>query len=388
MVSYSQLISKLTRVTHSAAVIPEIDGLRFLAILPVVLLHLSTNYVRENAEVFTEANLTSDSFFNLINKGSVGVHVFFAISGFILALPFAQHYISGGQRPALKAYYLRRLTRLEPPFIISMIIFFMAWVVIGKYSVLQLLNSLWASLLYVHYFVFGKWSLINPISWSLETEVQFYLLAPLLFMVFLIPKWNARLIVVTGFCVVLAVVIYSYRSQLIELHLTKSIIIYFAFFAIGILLADLYTRHKPFFARRSFMWDLAGLIGLVILYRYHHTSVWYAALLQSAGIAFIFTAAFKGNLLNWFFTRSAITVTGGMCYSIYLVHYGLLYGLSLFTAKLHIGDSFFANYLLQAVITLPVILIISALFYYLFEKPFMYRNWYKDFPGGYLSRLK
>ena len=45
---------------------------------------------------------------------SFGVDMFFMISGFVLALPFATRYLAHGPRVSLRSYFLRRLTRLEP----------------------------------------------------------------------------------------------------------------------------------------------------------------------------------------------------------------------------------------------------------------------------------
>ena len=51
-----------------------------------------------------------------------GVELFFIISGFILGLPFAKQYLAGGKQVRLGAYFLRRLTRLEPPYILILCI--------------------------------------------------------------------------------------------------------------------------------------------------------------------------------------------------------------------------------------------------------------------------
>jgi len=120
--SERKLISKLTRVTSSGQFIPEVDGLRFFAIITVVFYHLNTHFLRltENQWVFTEM----DSFLQFfLVRGGLGVQVFFTISGFILALPFANHYLNKTSKISLKKYYLRRLTRLEPTYIITLTIF-------------------------------------------------------------------------------------------------------------------------------------------------------------------------------------------------------------------------------------------------------------------------
>ena len=66
-------------------------------------------------------------------EGGNGVAIFFMISGFILSLPFATLHFdkTTDKKPLnLKRYYLRRLVRLEPPYLIALIIFFIGnvWV--------------------------------------------------------------------------------------------------------------------------------------------------------------------------------------------------------------------------------------------------------------------
>ena len=56
----------------------------------------------------------------------------------------------------------------------------------------QLAPHFWASLFYVHNLVFADMSRVSPPTWSLEVEVQFYLLAPLLAIVFGISNTTAR----------------------------------------------------------------------------------------------------------------------------------------------------------------------------------------------------
>src|SRR5262245_10743057 len=60
-----------------------------------------------------------------IAQGRYGVQLFFIISGFILALPFAAERLAGARPVRLKAFYLRRLTRLEPPYFLVLTIFFL-----------------------------------------------------------------------------------------------------------------------------------------------------------------------------------------------------------------------------------------------------------------------
>jgi peptidoglycan/LPS O-acetylase OafA/YrhL len=84
---------RLSRITSGGKVIPEVEGLRFIAIVVVVLHHLIGN-------IFTRAHLP----FRPI--GRFGVMLFFSISGFILALRFAQQYLGGGSRVGIKRHIL------------------------------------------------------------------------------------------------------------------------------------------------------------------------------------------------------------------------------------------------------------------------------------------
>jgi hypothetical protein len=98
-ISFSAWLAKrLSRVTSSGELIPEIDGLRFLAIASVLLHHTMSIYLRESGRSAVEvqsqsvwAAASSQSWWvPLAYSGHFGVNLFFAISGFILALPFAK----------------------------------------------------------------------------------------------------------------------------------------------------------------------------------------------------------------------------------------------------------------------------------------------------------
>src|SRR5262249_35658102 len=127
--------------------------------------------------------------------GEHGVELFFAISGFILAVPFAMQYLNAGRRVKLSRYFWRRVTRLEPPYLISLLLLFAmrVWLRGQPFDVYKW-NLLWSSL-YVHGFVMGVQSQINGVAWSLEIEIQFYLLMPLLALIFLVKhRWLRRAI--------------------------------------------------------------------------------------------------------------------------------------------------------------------------------------------------
>src|SRR6185312_13640613 len=118
------LLSKLSRVTTPGRTfIPQIDGLRFVAIMGVIACH-ARYYILFHHGLPVEAS--AGPIERTYNVGHYGVNLFFAISGFILALPFAKQMMGNEpRRLRLKDYYLRRITRIEPPYLIHLVFLFL-----------------------------------------------------------------------------------------------------------------------------------------------------------------------------------------------------------------------------------------------------------------------
>src|SRR5882724_13251236 len=103
------IVHRLSRKTSSGEYIPEVDGIRFLAIMSVILFHtVAMVYVVRGtyAPGWTEGH---GLLIHLIGCGWFGVEIFFVLSGFIVALPFARRAVEGDGRPDLGRYFLRRV---------------------------------------------------------------------------------------------------------------------------------------------------------------------------------------------------------------------------------------------------------------------------------------
>ena len=168
----TSLLRSLRRVTTSGRYIPEIDGLRFVAILSVILYHVTVQLGIPAAGSYW--------LWYLISHGARGVELFFLISGFILGLPFATHLLTAGRPVRLRDYFLRRVTRLEPPYILAILVRIPLLILIMHKPFHFVLTHGLASLFYLHSLIFGAASAVNPPAWSLEVEIQFYCLAPIL----------------------------------------------------------------------------------------------------------------------------------------------------------------------------------------------------------------
>jgi peptidoglycan/LPS O-acetylase OafA/YrhL len=157
----------------------EIDGLRAIAVLAVVLYHAGIG-----------------------GAGFVGVDVFFVISGYLItSLLLAEHGANG--RIDLLAFYARRVRRIVPAAtLVVLATVAMAWPLLGPDQFAHLGRSAAAALLFVANFFFqyasggyfDRDASTMPLLhlWSLSVEEQFYLLWPAL----LVFSRSRRMIVV------------------------------------------------------------------------------------------------------------------------------------------------------------------------------------------------
>jgi peptidoglycan/LPS O-acetylase OafA/YrhL len=353
------------RITTSAKLIPQIDGLRFVAIFIVLVDH-----ILNQGTFFTRPG----SFIETLDGKVIGgraVCLFFTLSGFILALPFARQYLQQGKRVDIASYFRRRLTRLEPPFIVAMIFRLVAFLAFSPMAAGTIVVHFLASLFYLHSAIYGPGSSINRPAWSLEIEVQFYIVAPLLATLFLIrPTWLRRSIVI------LLVVGHTFMAHLpaiaFNLRLLFSLAGNLQYFLAGFLVCDLYVL-RDFYNDRSWLWDAAGIGSL--FYIVWITTSWSGLFYPLANI-FICLAAFYGHLLPRLLSVAFVGAIGGMCYSIYLTHNSVITGVHAVLVRL----PFFTQHHLAfnvAMFSLCSLasLFVGAVFFLLIERPCMDPTW-------------
>ena len=366
--------SHLARTTSTGrVVVREIEGLRFIAIAMVVLFHLAA-YVQYYSPVRFTPPHEGDLAFRLLMLGDRGVPLFFIISGFVLALPFALHHVRGAQPVRLRSYFLRRLTRLEPPYVAALLLLYVLLVVVKGESALGLLGNLIASAFYVHNQVYDQPSLIDSVAWSLEVEVQFYVLAPLLCRMFALARpLHRRAAIIAVALVALALqVAFSPVSNRFNL----SVLNYLQYFLTGFLLCDLYvTDWRAQLPTTAPAWDLVTLVGWPLLYWLTLTDAVPERFAFPVLALPLFIAVFRGPLTRRLLTSGAPVLIGGMCYSIYLLHYQVISFVGRFSVPWIRGGSFGPNYLVQALVVVPVVLLVCGVFYALVERPCMDRDW-------------
>lgn len=379
------LLKQLSRKTSGQRFVPEIDGLRFFAIITVLIFHLNTAFSKAIGSPGAKGEGTS-TLFELgwwIIRMDLGVKVFFAISGFILALPFLNQYWFDGRKIKIRDYLTRRLTRLEPPYILAIMMFFMVHVFVLDVPFQKYLGNFFASLGYVHNFIYCSGSVILPVAWSLEVEVQFYMLVPLIAMLVFKPKKHALGVILILLLLLVAIFSKNYIMSHQLKYIGLSILVYFSHFAVGILFGMIYLLHKDFILKKSVLWDLFGFVGVIALFYFYKPQVSISNnIFFNASIFILFLAVFKGQLTNYVYRQPVIFVTGGMCYSIYLIHFPLLLLLVKATKHLAVFESYYLNYGLQFIVLIPLVIVISAVYFKLFEQPFMDKHWPQKLKNG------
>lgn len=364
----SNFLEKFRRITSGGKYIPEIDGLRFMAIFWVaVWMHLPTIM---NEHLFNGTLLANEYVTSVVREGGHGVSFFFMISGFILALPFIKEKTKGDAPVSLKKYYLRRLTRLEPPYLAALLIAFILLVTYKGMSFNEQLPHLGASAIYVHNVAYNSASSVLGVAWSLEVEVQFYLLAPFLCFIFLIKNVLVRRILLT--VLIIASAFYAWDSLWKHPIILPNFICYF--FS-GMLLADLYSSEHQSKLNNGigFITGVMILAGLPFLISLKAVELF---LVKQLLMFIAFYLVLFNDKLRRIMSLQWITIIGGMCYSIYLLHVLILSGVAKGLKELPLLEGSTAVIVYGLVLLIAVVLF-SAMFYKLIEQPCMKRDWWK-----------
>jgi len=150
--------------TGSGWRIPALDGLRGIAAMMVLVAH-TRHAAAEGGDSLLWAPIE--------RGGAGGVVLFFALSGFLLYLPWYRSEVEGREPPRLKTYAIRRCLRIMPAYYASVIVLAILRVAIGGRDPLDF------PAMALH-FVFLP-TLMMPLQtvyWTLQTEEFFYWLLP------------------------------------------------------------------------------------------------------------------------------------------------------------------------------------------------------------------
>lgn len=106
--------------------------------------------------------------------GASGVYVFFALTGYLLFLPFVRRIIDPSRRPDLRRYAFNRVVRILPLY----------WFVVAVLLLWQegggTATQWWRFLFFAESFWRSTLTTVDSPMWSLVVEVHFYILLPFL----------------------------------------------------------------------------------------------------------------------------------------------------------------------------------------------------------------
>ncbi|NVO58314.1 acyltransferase [Rhodobacteraceae bacterium B1Z28] len=327
----------------------EIDGLRAVAVVPVILFHAG---------------------FELFSGGFVGVDVFFVISGYLITTILIEE-IEKDQFSIVN-FYERRARRILPilylvvisTLIVSMFVLYPEDLVsLAKSAIsIPIFSSnffFWSERGY-----FGGATELKPLvhTWSLAVEEQFYIVFPPLLL--LIYKLGSRYLTWTLFLIFLLSLISSYYVTLIHFDTA----FYFPFTRAWELLIGAFCALFLFRKTVSIPQPLAealSFFGLAFIafayFTFDSTTLfpYVNALIPTLGTAIFIISSTNSVLLRKLLSLSAVVYIGLISFSLYLWHQPL------FALARHL--SLFEN---NVVILIAVTIVLSVTSYYVVEKPF------------------
>ncbi|MBV8072846.1 MAG: acyltransferase [Acidobacteriaceae bacterium] len=374
-------LTHFRRVTSSQSYIPEVDGLRFIAISSVFVYHLAGDILRHSAPNYSQS-LAGSTLFQVTQNLNIGVQLFFVLSGFILMVPFAAYYLAGARPVSLPRFYLRRVTRLEPPYIAALLVCFCLKLAGSRGALSDLLPHLGASVFYLHNLLYNRPSDINFACWSLEIEIQFYLLAPLL--AFLLLRWKdgrVRYPLFVFLCLSTGVLAWMAHDAP---RVGLSLIAQLPYFLAGMFLADVYIGRRRLAqgAAADALFALGAALCVVMVRRPFCMSV-----VGPLVIATAYWGALRGVWIRKALAIPVISVVGGMCYSIYLLHNFIIAGAGFMTEHVAAAAPFAIRLFVQTLLVAPIVLLLCSGFYLLIERPCMQPDWPRRFISAVRTML-
>ena len=335
--------------------IKHIDGLRALAVLMVIMLHLDCLF---------------------FSGGFIGVDVFFVISSYLITNILVLEINKTGKINFIN-FYFRRAKRILPALLFMLLCVFAAGALLfsaGHFK--HLGGEMFSSALSFSNFFFWYESkyfdlataqfkpLLN--TWSLGVEEQFYLIWPLLIFLFAtIAKKGLPVLIVFFFLLNLGFSIIFQDNHVGNLYYLTPFFRVFEF-CIGALMV--WLIHIK--CSRNYILEIICGIGIALIFysaiTYDTETLFpsYNALLPCFGAAMIIyagTAKYLGQLFSNWLSRGV----GLISYSLYLVHWPIIvfysYYLSVSLSNLSIIDK---------LIIFTCSFILATLMYYFIEQPF------------------
>lgn len=326
----------------------DIDGLRAVAIVPIVLLHFGLH---------------------AFAGGYVGVDVFFVISGYLITTNILCDI--SGKGFSLSNFYMRRLRRIGPALLTVLLLSIAGgYFFLPPSDLVDLSESVGAALLSVSNILFwletgyfDTSSIYKPLlhTWSLGVEEQFYLIWPLV--IFLVatkvsPRKQIWLVGILGIISLIAAQIMLGYDQAGAFYLMPFRVVEFVCGAV-LALCSKQGLLKGSNSSVSIMGFLM-IIGAVLFYDETVSFPGVTALVPCLGTALIIQSG-PYALVNRVLSVRPVVFIGRISYSLYLVHWPLV---SFYTYKFG-----FPSHYLEILSLIASSILLAILLFYFVETP-------------------
>jgi len=344
-----------------------LDGLRGIAALYVVFNHSRGSLFIGGIKYSQIKNISlwdvKEKFYfaalQLTSLGREFVILFFILSGFSIAF-------SLNTLPQINKFYLRRVVRIYPPYIVALIWAFIVFIILqilaptvlpaGIPSVFSSLNVAIKNIFYI-----DNGSLI-PQFWSLKYEVIFYLSIP-----FCIMKKNWYFIISAIIAIISFYISWTNISGVSILG--QYILDYNIYFAIGVFCFRYYKTISPkiIFKNKYIFFIVSFMLFLImVVFRFW---IKYEMNKISLLIASLFSIILLFNFLHHKIKNNILQFLGNISYTIYITHFASIILLKGILLKTGVIDSTEIQNKYLWVLGIPFAIGISFIFYLIIEKP-------------------
>lgn len=298
---------------------PEVDGLRTVAILSVLLYH---------AELFVGGT-------QLFQGGFLGVDVFFVISGYLITSLILAEYRSFGTF-SFGNFFERRARRLMPALLLVILISLpVAWVMLLPSALIDFSKSILASTFFVSNFYWmgamaeygAESALLRPFlhTWTLGVEMQFYFIFSVIFF-FLYQYLRKHALVILAALLLLSFEIAEFTNGKYSAFAFYMFPTRFWELMVGGILAYVMINH-PLKTTDTLAHRLLPILGIFLIAHSvmfvelndNHPGV--ATLGTIIGTVFIIWFAGKKELVTEVLSSGVFVTIGVASYSLYLWHY-------------------------------------------------------------------
>lgn len=252
-----------------------IDSIRAFACLWVFASH-AAKYIPEYDHATASFARTMTE--NFILSGSLGVCIFFVLSGYLLSMPFWRSFHAAKAMPNLKVYFLRRFFRIAPEFYICVILTaLIGHAFIGKWAQATIL----ALITFTAPFSPGMYlTKFNAPLWSIGIEMQFYFLLPLVMLAIFycstITRARISIVLMMAGMACLQLLLLAKATAIESLidnpvlfsatssSTTKNTMVLFLHFMFGMIAADIHLSYSKTLCKQ-WRYDLIALLCIAVL---------------------------------------------------------------------------------------------------------------------------